>query len=324
MNKKTKEYKVALKILKEIPSIGKKVKTKGTLNKEKLVKYIDKCCSKLSSSDLDKVNKINLMSNKKNKKNHFFKITNLCNDGTDDEYYFYNFKNFADWTEKNWNFQKNSMENSMLEYPNGKTEEEIKRTVEDYYGKTYEELLLYTDWCRWVDNDRIIYGSLNSMQNILIDLLSEVSSKFINSKIPNTYYHPINKMFVTSKTNKKYSNLNTKIKAAGREKELESLKDKIREVENKLLKEETIKYESKFDGMTFIDIKEYEISSPMTRLIISNIKTAKKISTKNFLNDFGEYVQPYELITKYFRKKTKKVFLKELKNIYKENKKKFK
>jgi hypothetical protein len=300
-------------------------KKKLPLNNEELLKkikqYIDK---NFTPKELNKYNYY-LQKNKwkKYKESHYFSINDYM--GSTEE--FYNFKNFKEWTLKNWEFQKESFYNGMIqseEYNRKNKEEHFSKTVEEeaeektieQFGRKYETLYLNHYWCRWVEYKRIMYGDLISIETFFLELLEEEITKKIDEAYPSIYVHPTNKMFSKIENSEDFT-LNIEKKTCENEEELElAEQDKYLfcfKYTKKILPE--ILELTKDKTFSIIKDKLFEGDDEIVQMIFPTIELVEKISTENFLDDFNKYLQPKEYLLKKIKPFIEKGIL-EFSNIY--------
>lgn len=106
------------------------------------------------------------------------------------------FKNLKQWDKKNYKYQK----------AHGQT----------HLDKSYK-LYLYGDWCRFIENKKLIYGELFSLHGYILDKVEDNLREFEDGLYP----HTTKFNFIKNNDERNTSTLKTKTKAYGKEKELE-------------------------------------------------------------------------------------------------------
>jgi len=311
---KRKEIKF---LMRNLPKLKKKLEKKfGTLLWEHLEesqqkafkKVIRKYKDNLYGKELDKLNYLKLIKRKHLKENNYFVITELGHK----EEEFYKYDNLADYSFIEWKFQRKEHYKSLIqtqkyrkEY-NKEKKEQNKKDIYERYGKDYIELYLYDTWCRWVENKKIVYGSIASIESWLIDKIAEDIETFIKDNIPyilqsNTY----------KEENSKYFNLDIKTKAMGREEELEELKKVLRNKEVEIRKSILNKLLPEIKNCIFKEQISNSVDTA-THIYISDLETAKNLTTKSFLEKVEELEQPMEYIKKRYKELYKELGIKDL------------
>lgn len=260
-------------------------------------KYMDDV---ITSKELDLYNKEKQKLKKEYKENNYFTITEYSNENED----FYKSKSLYDYAYINWDFQKQSYITDSVKYQKEKTEEQIKQNANEIYGEKYDYFYMQGDWCRWVEEDRLKYGTIISIKSILIDEISEAVTKIIDKKYPTEIVIPKEGMFKPS-SKKGYFELNMETKSNGQDEIIDYLKKQSYEYQNTYIDKINKILEEKFSKMCFVQEHKYKDGSHNTNLIYST-EISKSITPKNIIEDTKKYQQPY------------KIFKKELKSLKKE------
>jgi hypothetical protein len=312
-------------LYKELPTLKEYVKNK-LKDKNKESKLIDNYLDyKATRKELNKINKIKQLKNKKYKKNKYMTINEIGESSKD----FYKEKNIYEWTKKNWSFQKKSM----LEMSNKISKDKIKNLegvdflnkikIEkninnekniELYGENYDKLYLYATWIRWIESNRIEYGAISSIEDLIREKIEKKSSKWIDKKIPNLIISKFNKI-----KDSKYTSLDLETRANGKEKEYEKIKANLYEFQSSFVK---LIYDDVINELKDkVFVKEtYDNQDPFTTIYIPDLETSKKISTKNFMNDIELMKQPFGVVKNTLRKIMKKYkFKNKLKKLYKDS-----
>lgn len=285
MNLTKKEYKLIYKnipkIRKEINNINKirYLKNKIPLSRKKIYKIIDdKISNTLDKKILDKVNYIHQIQKKKYKNNKYFTI-----DGIDTE--FYNFENIYEWSLNMWESHVNDR------FIN--TQKNINNYLTEY-NKDFNHLYIQEILCRWVDYKRIIYGSIFSLNMYLEKELLDLFDEILKEKIPN--------MVLVERKSEEYNEtgnvISIETRACGKEEIINKLKkDSLNDIKT-FISSKIEEIEEKLENKIFINYKKLfintNIEEEIIEIIIPTKKTAKNISTKNFILDLEKLEQPIE------------------------------
>lgn len=176
----------------------------------------------------------------------------------------------------------------------------------DTTEKKYEHLHLFHDWCRLMVNDRLVYGTLDSLAAYVYSSLES----FLDDEVEKIYPHK----FVNGKDHGKPENggflWDMVIDANGKERQLESLKEEV--YNNFFYKEfydEIIKYcESMKLNATFVKRgKDEDGVSDYFYFIFTDREVAKKIHLNSFYEDVlkneSSNWEKLEAINSYFKEK---------------------
>ena len=338
----TKYSKKQKKFLKEnLKKLRKYLEKKNPKNQKEENKYINKFLDyKISNKDSDKINKLKLLQKKHLKNSMYFMITELGESNKD----FYKAGNLYEYTKKNWLFQKEAFEEDSIKQLDWQIKRNNPNLVEDdiefslikeqeiekiksntikRFGKEYEYFYSYGSWCRWIINNSLTYGTIESVENYFVDKVSKIVSKKIEEYIPSCFTHYPDKEF-TPNSDKTLTTWNMETRANGREEELIALKRKSYQLEIDFVKDNLDELIEDLKGKTFKKITYGVKNDAMTHLYIPDIETAKLLSTENFLVDFYRLEQPFNIVKQKVNLIIKiKKLKKKLYKLYKSNLKEF-
>lgn len=320
---------------KNLKKLRKYLEKKKPKNNKKENKYIDNFLSyKISTKDSDKINRLRLLKKEHLKESLYFSITELGESNKD----FYKADNLFEYTKKNWLFQKEAFEEDSIksvkwkikrDYPEisedseefetlkDKEVERIKTNTIERFGEEYDTFYSYGSWCRWIEDDKIKYGVIESVENYFVDKVSSIVSKKVKEYIPSCITNYPDKQFLPTENGMSTWNMETK--ADGREEELKRLEKKMNEFQVQFVKENLPELLKGLEGKIFkkdICIRR----NCSTHIYIPDTYTAKLLSTENFLVDCYKLEQPFGIV----KAKVKKIFkeskiYEDMEEIYKMN-----
>jgi len=315
-----KNKKISLK------KYNKIIKYSLKLNKKEYLKKLEELIDNLFDYNLNEkekyeVNKYLLLKNEKKKYDYLYcsEIGRFDFDKNGKRKTIFDFKTLYEWDKDWWKFQKKSLISNDIN-KSYKYKSWYKQNF-----KKYKNIYADGEWFRWIekkdfgkDKNEMIYGSISGLYGYIIREISEFIDKEIDKIYPNFLYKPYNEKTFKKIKGSKYSTMyDFQTRAAGKEKELEKLKENYRNNFYKIEKEieNRIKpfSEYTFTNITY-DYGKEKVENHMKHMIIGGISAAKKIRFKHFLKDFYEKEQPYgvvENIIKNLKKEIKNKYLKE-------------
>lgn len=269
---------------------------KGKIKKgEKVsVKKLDKLFDKLNDKESYKANEYILLQTEQKKYDYIY-----CSDigRLSKKDSIFKYKNLLEWDKKWWKFQKKHL---------GNTPTDSKWYQINF--ASYNDLYLQGEWFRWMEQEEyqkkphMVYGHLEGLRSYVSIKISEKIEDEIEKLYPHNYYREYKEpMFKKAKKSKLYTMNEMKIRAGGKEEELEKLKKSNRE-NFPYIEEIVLEKIKPYSGYTFTkwyfpDYKPKEkIYDGMKFMIIGGKKAAKNISFKSFLKDFHELSQPFGLV----------------------------
>jgi len=208
------------------------------------------------------------------------------------------YKNLREWDKEQYTYQKK----------HGQT------NLDDKY-----KIYLFGDWCRLIENKKLIYGILLSVGGYLYERVTDRLMKFENKLYPHTLD------VKSTKESKKRTNPLTKkkeyfytmdftTKAYGRENELEELKSFIRKFEHEILYPKIKKYVAKhLKNRTYRVVDKKDTFDNFHQFLFTDQQALKNCTFENFLADFNELRRDnkdLKGIEKKFVKYSKKYILK--------------
>lgn len=332
--KYSKEEKIFLKD--NLKKLRKYLEKKSPKNDKEENKYIDNFLNyKISRKDSNKINKLKLLRETHLKKFMYFKITELGESNKE----FYKSKNLYEYTKKNWLFQKQAFEEDSIrqldwmikrDYPDISKEsdeylkikkseiEKIEKNNQERFGDDYEFFYSYGTWCRWIENNSLQYGVIESVENYFIEKVDDIITKKTDIYIPSCLTNYPDKEWTSNDDNTSTWNIETR--ANGREDELIGLRKKLYQLEVDFVKENLKELLKELKGKTFKNtVTDYD-NDIFIHLYIPDIETAKMISSDSFLVDFYKLEQPFEIVKQKVKNiiKTKKL-KKQIYDIYMSN-----
>ncbi len=165
------------------------------------------------------------------------------------------------------------------------------------HGQTHLDdsykIYLFGDWCRFIENKKLIYGMLLSLSSYIFEEVSGKLMQFENELYP----HKVNT--TSKKCKKKQTNPLTKrkeyfytmdftTKAYGREKELEELQKFIRKFEYEILYPKIKRYvTTHLRNRTYRVIDKKGTFDNFHQFLFSDKEALKNCTFENFLDDFN-------------------------------------
>jgi hypothetical protein len=167
-----------------------------------------------------------------------------------------------------------------------------KKHGQTHLDKSYK-IYMFGDWCRLIENKKLIYGELLSLSSYVFDEVSQKLSKFEDGLYP----HSFDFKFIKEKKKRKnpltgkfeyFSTLETNTKAYGKEEELERFSKFKTKFEYEILQPKIKKYILKnFKNRTYRIVQKKETFDNFHIFLFSDKDALKNCSFNNFLNDFN-------------------------------------
>ena len=172
------------------------------------------------------------------------------------------FKNMLEWEIKNWKFQEDAFFKDLGYYRCG-TEYNIHRSLSG-------------DWCRFIENDQLVYGTISSLGSHLYYHAEDILCDLINKLIP----HEIHMDHL------KDNRMELRVDAGGREEELKNIERRMYDyLANNLHND--ISPLLTISGIIKID----DFSKPCdldSNIIFCDVSDLKNVRFKHFLNDISK------------------------------------
>lgn len=305
-------------------------------NKEKIERYLEKKYKtyknmtteqrkkfkkNLNGKDLYEYNKNYLLINEK-KEYSYLKITEPGRIEEKENIFdkYVNILEFANvWKKFQLEHHLNDMETFKIEHP--EKYNDILKSYEE------NELYLHGEWLRYIekeimskDKQTLKYACLISLESYMQDIVSNFFDKELNKKIPNGFFYEYGDTLFkkdTEEDSKYFIMTDPDIRAAGKEKELEIIRniwnEKGVKKALKIIREEILPYKNmvfrklKINNDKFEDHLQYDI--------IGGKEAAEQISFKTYLTDIYKLEQPFRIIKnlkKVIKKRVKKEVIKKI------------
>ena len=195
-------------------------------------------------------------------------------------------------------FEEYGLSKDISKYKNLKEWDKEQYTYQKKHGQTNLDstynIYLFGDWCRFIENKKLIYGMTLSTHGYIFDQVVDKLMKFENSLYPHTVD------IISKKKKKKLKNPLTKKKehfytmdfkthAYGREEELEKLKKFIMNFEHEVLYPKIKKYVAKhLNNRTYRVVEKKETFDNFHQFLFSDQEALANITFNNFLSDFNK------------------------------------
>ena len=198
------------------------------------------------------------------------------------------FKNLKQWDKSNYKYQEKHGQTNL--------------------DKKYK-LYLFGDWCRLIENKKLIYGEIFSVSSYIFDRVVDRLYKFENGLYPHT-----SKYKFVKNSDKKTSTLQTTTKAYGKEKELEEFGKFRMEFTQEILYKKIRQYVLKnYSNKTYRIANKKETFDNFHQFLFSDNIALKNCKFSTFLYDFNKLkgdVKDLKLIEKKFYKFSIKYLMK--------------
>lgn len=192
------------------------------------------------------------------------------------------------------------------------------------HGQTHLDgsykIYLFGDWCRFIENKKLIYGMLLSLSSYIFEQVTDNLLKFENELYPHeltTTSKKCKKKRRNPLTKKKeyFYTMDFSTQAYGREKELEELQKFIRKFEYEILYPKIKKYVAKhLKNRTYGIVDKKDTFDNFHQFLFSDKEALKNCTFENFLDDFNALKRDTRDL-----KQIKKKFVKYARNYILEN-----
>lgn len=204
------------------------------------------------------------------------------------------YENIKEWDKRNFDFQekwikKENKRRRKWQIEKGKQPDPV------YEKKGYENLYINGDWFRLLKKRKygkrqLIYGMLESAYMHILVRVSEELGELIDKEIPS--------LIIDASHEKDEKTGLTKVefetRAAGREKELNELREKKRKLDE-VLKVDVQNSIKDIGGYTFIKEDSDKING-LDIYVIGGTDAAENMSFKTFVKDFEQREQPFKIL----------------------------
>jgi hypothetical protein len=187
-------------------------------------------------------------------------------------------------------------------YKNLKEWDKEQYLYQKAHGQTHLDenykLYLFGDWCRLIENDKLIYGEIFSLHGYISDNVSERLRRFKDGLYP----HKTKIKFVKNKKKSKnpvtvkkeyFSTMKSSTKAYGKEKELEELEEFekfMMHFEYEILRPKIKKYVlKKMNNRTYRIVNKKETFDTFHQFLFSDKEVLKQCRFESFLSDFNRF-----------------------------------
>lgn len=202
------------------------------------------------------------------------------------------FKNLKQWDKANFTYQKK----------HGQT------GLDDNY-----KLYLFGDWFRMIENKKLIYGEIFSVHSYIFDKVEDKLRKFEEGLYPHT-----TKFWFKKTKDKRYSTMESKTKAYGKEKELEQFSKFRMKFTQEILYPKIKKFILKnYKNKTYRIVNKKETFDNFHQFLFSDNEALRNCKFATFLDDFNKLkgdVRDLKIIEKKFLKYAKNYLMDNFKN----------
>jgi hypothetical protein len=239
-----------------------------------IAKFYD-ALSKKEKSEID----VSVQKNLGQKKYEYLTLTDIGHSSNS----IFKFDSVYDWAKENEAFQ---LKHALKDFGEEKAKENFPE----------DSLYLLADWFKWIEvpsyssKEELVYGTLISLEQYIIDAITEKNEDWLSKKIPHGYFKKHNeKMFQKIKDGDSaglYTMAEQELRAGGKEEEYERIRKELNDLYNTFRKEirENISHLTNYTFRVYTDDD--------SKMIIGGIDVAKKISFKTFLVNFRDNEQP--------------------------------
>jgi len=165
---------------------------------------------------------------------------------------------------------------------------------QSHLDKSYR-LYLFGDWCRLIENKKLIYGEIFSLHGYIFDRVTQRLNKFKEGLYPHTTKYKFvknkkkNKNEVTGKKEHFYT-MKSKTKAYGKEQELEAFRKFMSSFEHEVLYPKIKKYVLKhLSNRTYRIVQKQESFDNYHLFLFSDKKVLEQCHFENFFRDFNSF-----------------------------------
>ncbi len=143
---------------------------------------------------------------------------------------------------------------------------------------------MFGDWCKLIENKKLIYGEIFSLNGYIFDKVSAKLNKFENGLYP----HTMKFNFIKNNDKQNTSTLKIKVKAYGKEKELKEFQKFKMIFEQEVLHPKIKKYILKnFKNKTYRIVHKKDTFDNFHQFLLSDNEALKNCKFETFLDDFN-------------------------------------
>lgn len=194
----------------------------------------------------------------------------------------------------------------LKQYKNLKQWDKAQYTYQKKHGQTHLDvkykLYLFGDWCKLIENKRLIYGTIFSVSSYILEKVEDRLRRFEDGLYPHTSKFK----FIPNNDKQNTSSLKITTKAYGNEDELEKFsRFKMNFVHN-ILSSKIKKYILKnYKNKTYRIVEKKETFDNSHQFLFSDNNALKNCSFNTFLDDFNKLkgdIRDLKMIEKKFFK----------------------
>jgi len=192
-----------------------------------------------------------------------------------------------------------AMHKDLSKYKNLKQWDKEQYEYQKAHGQSHLDekykLYLYGDWCRMIENKKLIYGEIFSLHGYIFDRVTERLSKFEDGLYP----HDTKFKFIKNKKKRKnavtgkkerFYRMETTTKAYGKEEELEAFRKFRVRFEYEVLYPKIKKYVLKhLTNRTYRIVHKKATFDNYHQFLFSDNKVLKQCHFESFLRDFNRF-----------------------------------
>ncbi len=216
-----------------------------------------------------------------------------------------------------------STHQDLSKYKNLKVWDKEQYLYQKSHGQTHLDkkykLYLFGDWCRLIENKKLIYGEIFSLHGYIFDNVSNRLNRFKDALYPHKtkFKHIKNKKKTKNQlTGKKeyFYTMKSTTKAYGKEQELEEFSKFMMNFEYEILYPKIKKYVLKnMNNRTYRIVQKEETFDNFHLFLFSDKKVLKHCKFESFLSDFNKFradERELKIIEKRFYKYAKSYLMK--------------
>ncbi len=201
----------------------------------------------------------------------------------------------------------------LSKYKNLKQWDKAQYKYQKKHGQTHLDikykLYLFGDWCRLIENKKLIYGEMFSVSGYILDKVEDRLRRFEDALYPHTSKFK----FIPNNDKENTSTLKTTTKAYGKEEELEQFSKFCMNFVQNILNPKIKKYILKnYKNKTYRIVEKKEIFDNSHQFLFSDNNALKNCSFKTFLDDFNQLkgdIRDLKIIEKKFFRFAKKYLM---------------
>ncbi|MBN2824665.1 MAG: hypothetical protein JXQ76_05030 [Campylobacterales bacterium] len=192
-----------------------------------------------------------------------------------------------------------SMDRDLAKYRNLKQWDKEQYKYQKAHGQSHLDksykLYLFGDWCRLIENNKLIYGEIFSLHGYIFDRVAERLNRFEDGLYP----HSTKLQFIKNKKKRKnavtgkkehFYRMETTTKAYGKEEELEAFQKFMSAFEHGILYPKIKKYVLKhLTNRTYRIVQKKATFDNYHQFLFSDKKVLKECHFESFLDDFNRF-----------------------------------